>query len=283
MAADGETLSTTWSAPLATRPEAVAIPMRRWPVPFRSYEPLPANLATTPSSTFSVVAHELRGPVTALLAASQILTQDLDHLDTGQIRGMVGTLERQALWLQGLLENLLYFEQARAGGLHHQRQPFAVIEVVREAAGIIEPLLEKRGQQLRISGDRDPGELWGDPRRIGQVLINLVINASKFSDRGSPIDIRLLASEGTLQVRVADRGPGLPAVDSERLFEPFYRAPNVLAGTEGIGLGLGIVKLIVEAHSGRVGAENRPDGGAVFWFELPIAPQTMMEEEGDTP
>ncbi len=86
------------------------------------------------------------------------------------------------------------------------------------------------------------------------------------------IDVTVTADGDCVRVSVADRGPGLPTGEAGRLFEPYYRAQEVrTSGTEGVGLGLSIVKSIVEAHAGRVGAEARRGGGARFWFELPLS------------
>ena len=109
-----------------------------------------------------------------------------------------------------------------------------------------------------------------DGRRLGQVLVNLILNASKFGPSNSAIDVTITARGDTIRVSVADRGPGVSTEQAKRLFEPYYRAPATAgSGKDGVGLGLSIVKSIVEAHNGQVGVESRRGGGARFWFSLP--------------
>ncbi|MDQ3700690.1 MAG: ATP-binding protein [Chloroflexota bacterium] len=219
---------------------------------------------------FSMVAHELRGPLMALTTSSELLVEDFAVLAPEQIRDMVGGIHCRALWLQGLVENLLAAATLQEGRLHLHIQPTNLIEVVTEVQQVVQPLLQRRGQRLRIRARGPLPDVAADSRRIGQVLVNLVLNASKFSPVGSDVEVTLGRKGDGVQVSVLDRGPGLPPELAERLFEPFYRSPTAeQSGQEGIGLGLAIVKSIVERHGGRVGAENRPQGGARFWFALP--------------
>jgi two-component system sensor histidine kinase KdpD len=177
----------------------------------------------------------------------------------------------------------------------------SLADVIEEVRPAVVPVLKPRRQRLRV---RCPGhlpDLHADGRRLGQVLVNLLLNASKFSGPGTPIDLQVTrlttrvppsqrdpagqpgpggqsAQSGQaaqasswLRTTVADRGPGLPPGREATLFEPFYRDPEaVRRGTEGVGLGLAIVRAIVLAHGGQVGAANRRGGGACFWFDLPL-------------
>jgi two-component system sensor histidine kinase KdpD len=104
---------------------------------------------------------------------------------------------------------------------------------------------------------------------LEQVLINLLDNAVKYTPPGTPVEIEAAAGDGSVQLEVADRGPGLPAGDEARVFDKFYRGRT--GPVPGVGLGLTICRGIVEAHGGRITAENRPGGGAVFRVVLPLA------------
>ncbi len=109
-----------------------------------------------------------------------------------------------------------------------------------------------------------------DPLLVEQVLINLLDNAIKYTPEGSPIEISASVEDGAVRVTVADRGPGFAPGEEARIFEKFYRGQD--AGTRsGAGLGLAIARGIVEAHGGRITAEPRPGGGALFRFTLPLA------------
>jgi two-component system sensor histidine kinase KdpD len=110
-----------------------------------------------------------------------------------------------------------------------------------------------------------------DPMRVTQVIVNLLSNASKYSPVRSPIELSAELSDGqTVRVSVADRGEGIDPSDRENLFRRFVRLEPADPGQYGVGLGLSVVKAIVEEHGGQVGVEARPSGGSVFWFTLPL-------------
>jgi two-component system, OmpR family, sensor histidine kinase KdpD len=231
---------------------------------------------------FSTVAHELRGPLMALATSAELLVADFEALAPAQIRELVAGIHCRALWLQELVENLLCAASLREGGLAMHFQPLNLREVVAEVRQVVLPLLRRRAQRLRIheTGAGPLPEVTADGRRLGQVLVNLILNASKFSPPETPVDVILATGETALTVTVADRGPGLPEGVVEQLFEPFFRAPSTqvspraaglgASAPEGVGLGLAIAKEIVAGHGGRIGAGDRRGGGARFWFELPL-------------
>jgi signal transduction histidine kinase len=135
---------------------------------------------------------------------------------------------------------------------------------------VVGPILTQRGQPLRVRMSQRLPEVLADSRRLGQVLINMILNASKFGAEKTPIDVTITTRNGAVRVSVADRGPGVSLDQSANLFEPYYRAPATAdSGKDGVGLGLSIVKSIVEAHGGVVGVDNRIGGGARFWFSIP--------------
>jgi two-component system, OmpR family, sensor histidine kinase KdpD len=231
---------------------------------------------------FSTVAHELRGPLMALATSAELLVADFAALEPAQIRELVAGIHCRALWLQELVENLLCAASLREGGLAMHFQPLNMLEVVAEVRQVVLPLLRRRAQRLRIheTAAVRPPEVHADGRRLGQVLVNLILNASKFSPPETSVDVILSTGETALKVTVADRGPGLPEGVVEQLFEPFFRAPSTqvspraaglgASAPEGVGLGLAIAKEIVSGHGGRIGAGDRRGGGARFWFELPL-------------
>jgi signal transduction histidine kinase len=221
-------------------------------------------------TVLATVAHELRGPLTALATSSELLAEDFAHLDPEQVKGMLGAMHRRTLWLQGLVENLLCAATIREGRLQLHRHSLSMLDVVSDVEAVVGPLLDQRGQRLRVRIARAVPEIAADARRLGQVFVNLILNASKFGAPNTCIDVTVSMRDGSVHVAVADRGPGVVADQAERLFEPYYRAPATAGvGKDGVGLGLSIVKSIVEAHSGEVGVESRRGGGARFWFSLP--------------
>jgi signal transduction histidine kinase len=229
----------------------------------------------------ATVAHELRGPLTALSAAADLLSEDFLQLPTAQVHDMLVVMHRRTLWLQGLVENLLCAAAIRDSRLHVYRESLSLTELLADVDAVIGVILAQRRQRLGVRVAAGLSEVWADRHRLGQVLMNLILNASKFG----PDDTRILVtiSRGRtdgLRVAVADRGPGVSAEHANRLFEPYYRGPApAVGGHDGVGLGLSIVKSIVEAHGGTVGIGNRRGGGVRVWFTIPAGPRTVRQPE----
>ena len=226
-------------------------------------------------SWLSTVAHELRGPLTALETASELLDRDLDSLDPSQIRAMVSGIHRRALWMRGLMENLFVSAAVTEGRLSVHTRPTDMLELVEEVKGLVEPLLERKRQVLRIVASTS-ALAEADAHRISQVLLNLISNAHKYSAAGTEVDVQVSADAEMVRVSVSDRGPGVP----DRAMQAVFRAYDRAGRTDGDGLGIGlwIVQSIVGAHDGRVGVFNRTHGGSTFWFELRrVVVHTILE------
>jgi len=220
----------------------------------------------------SSIAHEIRTPVTALATASELILEDLDQMGRDELVRITETMHRGAVWLQGLVENLLCAATLNEGRFRIYRRPLSLAELARDVTTVVHPLLRERGQWVRVVERRTSGSVLADGRRIGQVLINLLVNASKYGQPGTRIDVLISQRDGHIRTQVADRGPGLPHLETDALFSPFSRGNEAMrSGLDGVGLGLAIVRSIVELHGGRVGAGQRRGGGAVFWFEIPLA------------
>jgi K+-sensing histidine kinase KdpD len=227
---------------------------------------LPAHELTV----LATVAHELRGPLTALAQSSELLAEDFLLLEPDQIKSMLGAMHRRTLWLQGLVENLLCAATIREGRLQLYRQSLSLSDLLEDMEAVVGPILAQRGQPLRVRMSQRLPEVLADSRRLGQVLINLILNASKFGAPNTPIDVTISTRNDAVRVAVADRGPGVSMDQADNLFQPYYRAlATATSGKDGVGLGLSIVKSVVEAHGGDVGVANRRGGGARFWFSIP--------------
>lgn len=144
----------------------------------------------------------------------------------------------------------------------------SVEEIVGAALGRVSQQLQKHAIHTHLQADLPFVPM--DDMLIEQVLANLLENAAKYSPPGTPIDLTAFANGTVLTVEVADRGPGLSQADLDRVFEKFYRASNS-RGRPGAGLGLAICRGIIELHGGQIEAENRPRGGTVVRFTLPLA------------
>jgi two-component system sensor histidine kinase KdpD len=153
-----------------------------------------------------------------------------------------------------------------SGNIKVEKEWQPLEEVVGTTLLRLEEMLTDHPLKTNLPGDL-PFVLF-DSVLIEQVLVNLLENAVKYTPPGSPIDLSAWAEGQVVVVEVADRGPGLPPGEEERIFEKFYRIRPTASG--GIGLGLTICRAIVEAHGGRISAANRAGGGAVFRFTLPL-------------
>jgi K+-sensing histidine kinase KdpD len=238
----------------------------------------PLAIAPATRAAFSSAAlladlvHELRTPVTALTTGSELLLGDLDTLSRNDLQRIVETMHRGATWLQGLIENVLFAATLAEGEPRIYPRSLDPMGLLRDVTPVVEPLLRQRRQSLRIVDRLDSAQMLADSRRIGQVLINLIANASKYSGPLTRINVTATRRGERVRLNVADRGPGLPPGDTASLFAPYTRgAEAVSSGIDGVGLGLAIVKSIVDLHGGAVGAKQRRGGGAIFWVELPIA------------
>jgi two-component system sensor histidine kinase KdpD len=218
------------------------------------------------NALLSSVSHDLRTPLGVVTGATSALLEEGAPQDEATRRALLTTAHEEALRLNRLVGNLLDMTRLEAGALkvHKEAQPLE--EVVGAALNRVDDRLRDREVRTDIPASLPLVPL--DSVLLEQVLINLLENATKYTPRGSPIDIVARAGAGEVVVEVDDRGPGVPAGDAERVFDKFYRARETEGG--GVGLGLTICRGIVSAHGGRMWVEQRPGGGASFRFTLPL-------------
>jgi two-component system, OmpR family, sensor histidine kinase KdpD len=185
-------------------------------------------------------------------------------------RSFALAIVREADRLNRLVANLLDMSRIEAGELKPEKEWYPLDELMHDVLGRMQPLLRGREVHTGIPDDLPPVEL--DYLQIDQVLTNLLENAIRHTPAGTPIDIHVQVCDDSIMVSVADRGPGIPPADTERIFDKFYRvlSSEKAARTTGSGLGLAVSRGLIEAHGGRIWVENRPGGGATFWFTLPL-------------
>jgi two-component system sensor histidine kinase KdpD len=228
----------------------------------------------------STLAHEIRTPLSSLTAASELILADFETMERRQLHSMVVLMQRGALWLQNLTENLLCASTMSDGQIKISCVETCLRDIIDEIGPIVQPLLDKKFQRLRQSCAGQWAIVLADTRQIGQVLINLIINASKFSQIGAAIDLDIAHRGDNVCISVADRGPGVPRGNEQTIFNAFVQADGAAASNrEGVGLGLFIARTIVESHGGRLGVEHRRGGGARFWFELPARAPLELDAE----
>ncbi|HEX3530610.1 MAG TPA: ATP-binding protein [Thermoanaerobaculia bacterium] len=211
----------------------------------------------------AAVSHDLRTPLTTIKA--------LAHDIAGEGDERAEIIEGQADRLNHMVADLLDLSRLNAGGLRVEPEINAAEDLVgaaaQQAAGIL------GGRELRTAVELSQPVQLGrfDFVHALRALVNLIENAAKYSPAGSPIDISVGGDGEWLSVQVADRGPGIAAAETDRIFEPFYRSPRVAGHTSGAGLGLAIARRLTEAQGGRLTHAERPGGGSVFTLQLPAA------------
>lgn len=216
------------------------------------------------------ISHEFLTPLSTLNASMELMLNPAEALSAEEMRQLLKPSYVSLRALQTLINNLLDSSSIEAGQFTLYRQPTDLDEVLQNALLVAGPLLERRRQPIRLG---EPGLvplLNADPVRLTQVLVNLLVNASKYSPPEKPIEVSMVRDGARVRISVADRGPGIPPAERENIFRRFVRRQPQEGEQYGIGLGLFVVKTAVEAHGGRVGVSDRPGGGSIFWFELPL-------------
>lgn len=218
------------------------------------------------NTLLSAVSHDLRTPLTAITGAASLLMEQSDQLTSPARRELVESILDESDRLNRLVANLLDMTRLEAGAITLQRALQPIEEVIGVVLNRLERQLRDHPVTTHFPPDLPPAII--DGLLIQQVMINLIDNAAKFSGPGKPIELSAKRDGKYLMVEVADRGPGFPPGEETRLFEKFYRVDG--QSRAGSGIGLAICRGIVELHGGTISARNRPGGGAIFQFSLPI-------------
>jgi PAS domain S-box-containing protein len=221
-------------------------------------------------SVLANISHEFRTPLAAQLASIELLHDGVNEMTGAEQRELFENLERGSLRLMRLIDNLLESVRIEAGQLGIRRQTLALHSVVDDAVEFVRPILAQRRQQVAIELPEALPELVGDEQRLVQVFVNLLSNASKFAPTGSTVRIGARIEEGSILTWVEDEGPGLGVSDPTMLFEQFRRAGDREPEAPGLGLGLWIVRSVIERHGGTVRVERTPEEHTRFIIKLPF-------------
>ena len=236
----------------------------------------------------SSVSHELRSPI----ASVRLMAESLE-------RGRVSEAAKQHEYfrfivqecrrLSSLIENVLDFSRIEQGRKQYDFEPTDLVALTQQTVKLMETYAAERQVKLQLvlpmlpsSADAQPAPLipqpFADGKALQQTLVNLIDNALKHSPKGGTVTVGL---EGQAPIRlwVEDHGEGIPPAEHERIFERFYRRGSELRRqTQGVGIGLSIVKHIVEAHGGKVLVRSAPGQGSRFTIELPVSPNAAKPE-----
>lgn len=208
------------------------------------------------------MSHELKTPLTSIIAFTGMLARNGETNFTDRQVKHVDVIRRNGQRLKSLIDDLLDVSRMESGGFALAVTEVNVRTVLEETAESLSPVVDARDQRLSVDSPAGDFTIYGDAARIAQVIGNLVSNASKYSPKGSEITLAIRDLGHELEVTVRDQGIGISEKDLERLFTPFFRAENKeTRSVSGTGLGLVIVKSIVESHGGTVTIESAPERG----------------------
>jgi len=247
------------------------------------------------ASFVSAVSHELRTPLTCIKTSVELLRATLpavaDHRpESARARAtgaggppqaepqveLIRTIEDHTSHLEALVTDLLEVTRLEAGQVTLARQPTDLRPLIRHVVDDLHPLSDRKRQAVRLHLPDAAGQVEVDRRRIEQVLTNILSNAIKFTPKRGQIDVSLADTPDTVQVCIADNGPGITAKDQTRVFDKFYVVPDG-RGLAGLGLGLYLVRQNIDLHGGRIWVTSQEGQGATFCFSLPKEPSLLGE------
>lgn len=237
------------------------------------------------SDFLAMVSHEIRTPLNGVIGMSELLREPTSP---AQVEDYARTIHDSANQLLAMINEILDFSKIEAGHLTLETTPTALKPLIDSVVALFEPRAKAKGLVLRVNVDAlVPPWIMIDAGRFRQILLNLVANATKFTDHGE-IHIHVSSTVENLLLEVIDTGCGLNEEQQETLFEPFQQANSSIARRYGgTGLGLAICKRLSEAMQGRLGVQSQPGQGSTFWCELPLikaSPETTSlpnEPAGD--
>lgn len=227
------------------------------------------------SSLLSALSHDLRTPLTALVGLAETLSLDLAAAQSGHA-DKADVIREQALRTSRMVNNLLEMAKLQSGDVKPRKDWQSIEEIVGSALKGLEPTLTEHPVKLELPADLPLVKC--DAMLIERVLVNLIENATKYTTPGTLIGVTATRADAVVRVEVWDEGPGLPPGQERAIFAQFTRGQKESA-VPGVGLGLAICDAIIDAHGGRIWAENRVPHGARFLFTLPLDEQPLLEPE----
>jgi signal transduction histidine kinase len=234
----------------------------------------------------AAVSPELRTPLAVIRSAGENLADGVVH-DEEQVRKYGDLVRSEGRRLTDMVEQILEFAGVESGRRGFALRPVPIAPMLHEVVDSSQALVDEAGVSVEFSIAEHLPPVLGDEAALRRVFQNLVGNAIKYGQRGGWVGIRARRAGREIWVSVADRGIGIEPAEQPRIFEPFYRTPAVVAAQiQGAGLGLSLVKRIVEAHGGRIEVASTPGSGSEFTVALPAASEetagrTLREGVGE--
>jgi len=218
----------------------------------------------------STASHELKTPLTSVIAYAEVLNDHAGDLSDEQSREFLGRLRAEADRLLGLIEDILDLTRLETGKIELKLQPMLLNQVVRTAVETVRPTAERQQVALDEDYDDEVDLADVDEVKLRQAVVNLIVNAVKFSPEGGTVGVRTRGEAGELVVEIQDQGPGVAPNEVAQIFSLFGQGVRgTPRGSGGLGIGLHLVKAVVELHGGTVGVESAVGSGSTFWIRLP--------------
>ena len=233
------------------------------------------------SDFMAKITHELRTPLNAVLGYTQLLADGVpEPIPAGSLR-YVGRIELSARHLLSLIEEILTFSRMEAGREVVDLEAVELTRLVHEVVAIIEPLAGQKGIGFAVGAPEEPVSLVTDTRKVRQILVNLLGNAVKFTDRGE-VGFAASGEGGWVVFEVRDTGPGIAPEHQEKIFEPFWQVAGAKRAA-GTGLGLSVTRQLAQLLGGDVEVKSTPGAGSTFTVRLPVRPPPEILAHADLP
>lgn len=233
-----------------------------------------AEQASAAKSQFlAVMSHEMRTPLTGVIAYADLLESEVLGPMVARQQEACARIKMNSWHLVTIIDEILVYSRAEAGRLEANWEETDVVQIAREVVFTLEPEAERAGVALHFTCGEGTPRLWTDPGKVRQILLNLIGNATKYTQRGEiavTVDCDRPTSEG-LQIHVRDTGPGIAPEQQERIFEPFTQADSSHTRTvNGTGLGLSISRKLAQLLGGDIALQSTPGEGSTFTLRLPL-------------
>jgi len=219
----------------------------------------------------SATIHELKTSLTAIIAAAELLADELQQGEKSLIGKLIRSIIRNAHSIDEKLPHALEVQRLLTGNLQLNPEPVAIGQVIHNVVALFYPKALKEKQSLTLELPDSLPLVKADSQHIERILLTLVANASKFTPEGGKIKVSAWQDNNTLVVQVSDTGIGIPPAEQERIFQPYYQIKQGGGKLTGSGLGLAIAKSIVELHGGNIWLKSAVGQGSSFFFSLPLS------------
>jgi two-component system, OmpR family, phosphate regulon sensor histidine kinase PhoR len=221
----------------------------------------------------AMVAHELRAPLSAIQQQAAVILEGLAGAVTDKQRELLNRSQERTKGLLELIRDLLDISKMETGRSFQQKEPLDLFPLTEKTVALLKPQAQAKGQTLELKSERSLPLINADPQAMEEILTNLISNAVKYTPDGGRVEVQLSSEAEHLLIQVSDSGIGIAPQDLSKIFDKFYRVRSEKTRQiVGTGLGLPIVKQLVEAHLGFVQVESQPDRGTTFKVFIPVLP-----------